>query len=67
MGKTLKPRSKPHLRIQEIVDAIPDEVAAFFQKFESSRDRLTLTQEADVLNDVAQEEYRACAGKGGKA
>ncbi len=53
--------------MREIVDAIPDEVVAFFQKFESSRDRLSLTQEADVLNDVAQEEYRACAGKGGKA
>ena len=63
------PRSnrKPTLRFKEIVDSIPDEVAAFFQKFESSRDRLTLTQEADVLNAVAHAEYRACAGEGGKA
>ena len=64
-----KPRSskKPMLRFQEIVDSIPDEVVAFFQKFESSRDRLTLTQEADVLNAVAHEEYLACAGTGGKS
>jgi len=63
-----KPRAskKPALRFQEIVESIPDEVAAFFQKFESSRNRLTLTQEADVLNAVAHEEYLACAGTGGK-
>ena len=54
------------LRFQEIVDSIPDEVAAFFQKFESSRSRLALTQEIDVLNAVAHEEYLACAGTGGK-
>ena len=64
-----KPRAskKPALRFQEIVDSIPDEVAAFFQKFESSRDRLTLTQEADVLNEVAHGEYIACVGKGGRS
>lgn len=55
------------VRFQEIVDCVPDEVAAFFQRFEFSRDRLTLTQEVDVLNAVACEEYLACAGQGGKA
>ena len=64
-----KPRSskKPALRFREIVESIPDEVVAFFQKFESSRDRLTLTQEADVLNAVAHEEYLACGGTGEKS
>ena len=57
-----KTHSESRLCFQEIVESIPDEVAAFFQKFESSRDRLTLTQEADVLNAVAREEYLACAG-----
>jgi len=67
MGKTLKSRSRPHLRFQEIVDSIPDEVAAFFQKFESSRGRLALAQEVEVLNEVAHEEYIACVGKGGRS
>ena len=67
MQKKLKPNRKPMLRFQEIVESIPDDVAAFFQKFESSRDRLTLTQEADVLNAVAREEYLACAGADGKS
>ena len=67
MRKTLKSRSRLRLWFQEIVDSIPDEVVAFFQKFESSRDRLTLTQEADVLNAVAHEEYLDCAGTGGKS
>ena len=67
MQKNPKSSGKPLLRFQEIVDSIPDEVAAFFQKFESSRDRLTLTQEVDVLNAVANEEYLACAGTGGKS
>ena len=67
MQKKLRSSKKPMLRFQEIVDSIPDEVVAFFQKFESSRDRLTLTQEADVLNAVAHEEYLACAGTGGKS
>ena len=59
--------SATKIRFQEIVESIPDEVVAFFQKFESSRDRLTLTQEADVLNAVAHEEYLDCAGTGGKS
>jgi hypothetical protein len=67
MQKNPRTNRKPVLRFQEIVDSIPDEVVAFFQKFESSRDRLTLTQEADVLNAVAHEEYLACAGTGGKS
>lgn len=67
MQKKLRSSKKPMLRFQEIVDSIPDELVAFFQKFESSRDRLTLTQEADVLNAVAHEEYLACAGTGGKS
>ena len=62
-----KTHIEPRLGFHEIVDSIPDEVAAFFQKFEYSRDRLTLTQEADVLNAVAHEEYLACAGTGGKS
>lgn len=62
-----KTHSESILGFQEIVDSIPDEVAAFFQKFESLRDRLTLTQEADVLNAVAHEEYLACGGTGGKS
>lgn len=66
MQKNLEANKKPVLRFQEIVDSIPDEVAAFFQKFESSRSRLALTQEIDVLNAVAHEEYLACAGTGGK-
>ena len=57
-------KTKP--QFQEIVDSLPDEVAAFFQKFESSRDRLVLSQEADVLNAVAEEEYQACASAGGR-
>ena len=67
MRKTLKLQHRPKLGFQEIVESIPDEVAAFFQKFESSRDRLTLSQEADVLNAVAKEEYQACAVTGGKS
>ena len=67
MQKKLRSSKKPMLRFQEIVDSIPDELVAFFQKFESLRDRLTLTQEADVLNAVAHEEYLACAGTGGKS
>ena len=59
--------SKSKLRFQEIVESVPDEVAAFFQKFESSRERLTLAQEADVLNSVAHEEYLACSGTDGKS
>ena len=59
MQNRTRAKNKTKLRIQEIVDGIPDEVVAFFQKFESSRDRLTLTQEADVLNAVAHEEYLA--------
>lgn len=64
-----KPESSrnPRFSFRDIVESIPDEVVAFFQKFESSRDRLTLTQEADVLNAVAHEEYLACAGTGGKS
>jgi hypothetical protein len=54
------------LRFQEVVDSVPDEVVAFFQRFDSSRDRLTLSQEADVLNAVAEEEYHACASAGGR-
>lgn len=57
----------PRLSFQGIVDSIPDEVVAFFQRFESSRDRLTLTQEVDVLNAVAHEEYLACADAEGKS
>ena len=67
MKKKQKVHSEPRLRFQDVVESIPDEVAAFFQKFESSRDRLTLTQEVDVLNAVAHEEYLACAGSGGKS
>ena len=67
MRKKNDMHNAPRLRFQEIVDSIPDEVAAFFQKFESSRDRLTLAQEVDVLNAVAHEEYLACAGSGGKS
>ena len=54
-------------RFREIVDSIPDEVVAFFERFESSRKRLALSQEVDVLNAVAREEYQACAGAGGEA
>ena len=61
MKKTHILYDEKRLLFQEIVESIPDEVVAFFQKFESSRDRLTLTQEADVLNAVAHEEYLACA------
>ena len=57
----------PGVGFGEIVDSIPDELVSFFQKFESSRDRLTLTQEVDVLNAVAREEYLACGGTGGKS
>lgn len=67
MKRKLNSNSKARLRFQEIVESIPDEVVAFFQKFESSRDRLMLTQEADVLNAVAHEEYLDCAGTGGKS
>ncbi|MBQ3288719.1 MAG: hypothetical protein IJH50_04845 [Kiritimatiellae bacterium] len=67
MKKTHILYDEKRLLFQEIVESIPDEVVAFFQKFESSRDRLTLTQEADVLNAVAREEYLACAGTGGKS
>lgn len=62
MLKKQSPHTAPRLRFQEIVDSIPDEVVAFFQKLESSRGRLTLTQAVDVLNAVAHEEYLACAG-----
>ena len=31
------------LQFQEIVDSIPDELVAFFERFESSRNQLTLT------------------------
>ena len=67
MKKKQKAHSEARLRFQDVVESIPDEVAAFFQKFETSRDRLTLTQEVDVLNAVAHEEYLACAGSGGKS
>ena len=67
MKKKQKVHSESRLRFQDVVRSIPDEVVAFFQKFESSRDRLTLTQEVDVLNAVAHEEYLACAGTGGKS
>ena len=60
-------KTAPRLRFQEIVDSIPGEVTAFFQRLEDARNRLALGPETVVLNDVAQEEYRACAGKGGKA
>ena len=66
MRKKQKKIDEQGLRFQEIVDSIPDEVSVFFQRFESSRDRLTLAQEVDVLNAVAHEEYLACAGVGGK-
>ena len=66
MRKNLKSENVKRPRFREIVESIPDEVAAFFQRFESSRNRLTLTQEADVLNEVAHEEYLFCAGEGGK-
>ena len=66
MKKKQKTLNEPRLQFQEIVDRIPDEVLAFFQRFESSRNRLTLAQEVDVLNVVAHEEYLACAGSGGK-
>ncbi len=67
MKKKQKTLGEPRLWFQEIVESIPDEVVAFFQRFESSRNRLTLAQEADVLNAVAHEEYLACAGTGGKS
>ena len=54
------------LRFQEIVNSVPDEMVAFFQRLESSRDRLALSQEADVLNAVAEEEYQACASASGR-
>lgn len=54
----------PGVGFGEIVESIPDEVAAFFRRFEASRDQLTLSQEVDVLNAVAHEEYIACAGDG---
>jgi len=62
-----KSHSEARARFQEIVDSLPDEVAAFFERFEASRDRLALSQEVDVLNEVARLEYQACAGQGGKA
>jgi len=52
---------------REIRDSIPDEVTAFFERFESSRNQLTLTQEVDVLNAVAREEYLRCAGDPAKS
>ena len=67
MKKKPKSSRNPRFSFRDIVESIPDEVVAFFQKFESSRDRLTLTQEADVLNAVAHEEYLDCAGTGGKS
>ena len=67
MKQKTKLGTGPRLSFQGIVDAIPDEVVAFFQRFESSRDRLTLTQEVDVLNAVAHEEYLACADAEGKS
>ena len=54
------------LRFQEVVDSIPGEVTAFFQRLEDARNRLALGPETVVLNSVAEEEYLACAGKGGK-
>ena len=67
MQKKLRSSKKPMLRFLEIVDSIPDELVSFFQKFESSRNQLTLTQEVDVLNAVAREEYLRCAGDPAKS
>ncbi len=66
MQKKPRPGRKTVLRFQAIVDSVPDEVVAFFQRLDSSRDRLALSQEADVLNAVAEEEYQACASAGGR-
>ena len=40
MKKKQKAHSEPRLRFQDVVESIPDEVAAFFQKFETSRDQI---------------------------
>jgi len=67
MKKSRNLHSGARPRFQEIVESIPDEVVAFFERFESARKRLALSQEVDVLNAVAREEYQACAGAGGGA
>ena len=65
MKKTLKSHSKAGPSFEDIVESVPGEVTAFFHKFEAMRDGFALSQEADVLNAVANEEYLACAaGKG---
>lgn len=45
----------------EIVACVPSEVVAFFDRFEEARGNLTLHQEIDVLNAVAEDEFRRCA------
>ncbi len=44
----------------EIVACVPSEVVAFFDRFEEVRGNLTLHQEIDVLNAVAEDEFRLC-------
>ena len=62
MKRTLKSHSGAGPRFWDIVECAPEEVMAFFRKFEAMRDGFALSQEAEVLNAVASEEYHACAG-----
>ena len=52
MKKTHILYDEKRLLFQEIVESIPDEVVAFFQKFESSRDRLTLREDRQTPHRV---------------
>lgn len=67
MKRKIAERDGSEFLFREIRDSIPDEVTAFFERFESSRNQLTLTQEVDVLNAVAREEYLRCAGDPAKS
>ena len=67
MKRKIAERDGSEFLFREIRDSIPDEVTAFFERFESSRNQLTLTQEVDVLNAVAREEYLSCAGDPAKS
>jgi len=60
MKSQLKAHSSLGPRFSEIVAKCPPAVVTFFENFTKARTHLSLTAEIDVLNAVAEEEYKNC-------
>lgn len=60
MRRLLRSHSGQVPRLSEIVAKCPSEIIAFFENFSRARNHLSLTAEIDVLNAVAEEEYKNC-------